>query len=327
MMKISNLLATAAVIGTLASCVPARQYDEMKMRKATCDEENSKLRAENSNFTTQNKELTTTNADLLKEKQKLESDTSTLGTAQRRLSALYNELNNSYEKLLANNDRMMKGKDDEAKKVIGQLQMTQDELIKKQDELTKKEKELNELTEELKKREAKMAELEGVLNKKDEDVNALKKAVSDALVGFENNGLTITKKNGKVYVSMEEKLLFASGSTVVDKKGEDALKEIGKVLEKNKDINVLIEGHTDNVPIAGGTMKDNWDLSVLRATSVVRILMKNASIDPTRLTPAGRGPYLPIDTGNTPEARRKNRRIEIILSPKLDELFKVIGEN
>jgi chemotaxis protein MotB len=138
MMKISNLLAIAAIVGTLASCVPARQYDEMKLRKATCDEENSKLRAENSNVTTQNKELTATNVDLLKERQKLESDTSTLGTAQRRLSALYNELNNSYEKLIANNDRMMKGKDDEAKKVIGQLQMTQDELIKKHKIITEK---------------------------------------------------------------------------------------------------------------------------------------------------------------------------------------------
>ena len=327
MMKVKNLLLAIAVIGTLGSCVPARQYDEMKMRKATCEEENGKLRNENTNYATQNKELNTTNADLLKEKTQLQTDTSTLGTAQRRLTALYNELNNSYEKLIANNDRMLKGKDDEAKKVIGQLQMTQDELIKKQDELTKKEKQLNDLTEELKKREARVSELESVLNKKDEDVNALKKAVSDALVGFENNGLTITKKNGKVYVSMEEKLLFASGSTVVDKKGEDALREIAKVLEQNKDINVLIEGHTDNVPISGGSLKDNWDLSVLRATSVVRILTKNSSIDPTRLTPAGRGSYLPIDAANTTDARRKNRRIEIILTPKLDELFKVIGGN
>ena len=206
--------------------------------------------------------------------------------------------------------------------------MRREEQIKKDSlSLGEREKNLAELRVGLKEKQNRVDELEAILNRTDSSVNSLKKAVSDALVGFENNGLTITKKNGKVYVSMEEKLLFASGSTVVDKKGEDALKEIGKVLEKNKDINVLIEGHTDNVPIAGGTMKDNWDLSVLRATSVVRILMKNASIDPTRLTPAGRGPYLPIDTGSTPEARRKNRRIEIILSPKLDELFKVIGEN
>lgn len=326
-MKRLHKVITLIIVASLAACVPARQYDELKARKGNCDEENNKLRAENSSYSTKNNELTTTVADLRKEKEKLEKDTANLGTAQRRLTGLYNELNGSYEKLIANNDRLLESKTDETKKVIGQLQMTQEELIKKQDALSKKEQELTQLTEELKKREARVNELESVLAKKDEDVNALKKAVSAALVGFENNGLTVTKKNGKVYVSMEEKLLFASGSTVVDSKGEGALKEIAKVLEKNTDINVLIEGHTDNVPISGGAMKDNWDLSVLRATSVVRILVKHATIDPTRLTPAGRGPYLPVDNGNTADARKRNRRIEIILSPKLDELFKVLGEN
>ena len=326
-MKSSQKLLTVLLIASVAACVPARQYDELKARKGNCDEENSKLRSENSSYSTKNTELTSSIADLKIEKEKLEKDTLTLGTAQRRLTSLYNELNGSYEKLIANNDRLLESKSDETKKVISQLQMTQEELMKKQDALAKKEQELNQLTEELKKREARVNELESVLAKKDEDVNALKKAVSDALVGFENNGLTITKKNGKVYVSMEEKLLFASGSTVVDSQGEKALKEIAKVLEKNTDINVLIEGHTDNVPISGGAIKDNWDLSVLRATSVVRIFSKYSTIDPVRLTPAGRGPYLPVDTGNSADAKRKNRRIEIILSPKLDELFKVIGEN
>ena len=128
--KFLNLVGVITVITALASCVPARQYDEMKMRKATCDEENSKLRSENTNYATQNKELTSSVADLKREKEKLETDTTTLGTAQRRLTSLYNELNDSYEKLLRNNDRMMKDKNDETKKVIGQLQMTQEELIK-----------------------------------------------------------------------------------------------------------------------------------------------------------------------------------------------------
>jgi chemotaxis protein MotB len=139
--------------------------------------------------------------------------------------------------------------------------------------------------------------------------------------------LTIEQKNGKVYVSLEERLLFSSGSTVVDPKGEEALKQLGKVLAKDININVLIEGHTDNVPIKGGAIKDNWDLSVMRATSVVRILTKNDKIDPVRLTPAGRSEYLPIDPGNTAEARKKNRRIEVILTPKLDELLQVLETN
>lgn len=322
-----NLLSALAAISLLAACVPARQYDEMQLKKGKCDEENAKLKTENLAFATKNQEITATNEDLRKRVAKLETDTASLGTAQRRMSNLYNELNASYEKLIANNDRLMESKNDETRKVIGQLQMTQEELIKKQDELTKKEKTLNELQEQLKLREAKVNELQDVLAKKDEAVNALKKSVSDALLGFEGKGLTVTKKNGKVYVSMEEKLLFASGSTVVDKAGEDALKKLAKVLENNIDINVLIEGHTDNVPISGGPIKDNWDLSVLRATSVVRILTKNSTIAPIRLTPAGRGEYMPVDEGNSADARRKNRRIEIILTPKLDELLKVMESN
>jgi chemotaxis protein MotB len=155
----------------------------------------------------------------------------------------------------------------------------------------------------------------------------LKKAVTDALLGYQNNGLTVYEKNGRVYVSMEERLLFASGSTNVEANGEKALKELAKVLAENKDINVNVEGHTDNVPINGtlpSGARDNWELSVLRATSVLQILLKNSNVDPLRLTASGKGPYFPIDPANTAEARKKNRRTEIILSPKLDDLMKVL---
>ncbi len=148
------------------------------------------------------------------------------------------------------------------------------------------------------------------------------------MFGFEGKGLTITQKNGKVYVSMEENLLFASGSTIVEDKGIEALKKVAKVLEQNSEINILIEGHTDDVPMAGkGDIKDNWDLSVMRATSIVKIITKNSSVDPRRLTAAGRGEYFPVDPAKTTEARKKNRRTEIILTPKLDELFKVLETN
>jgi chemotaxis protein MotB len=134
-------------------------------------------------------------------------------------------------------------------------------------------------------------------------------------------------KNGKVYVMLEERLLFATGSTVVDPKGVEALRELGKVLEKNPDINVLIEGHTDNVPMKGaGEIKDNWDLSVMRATSVVKILL-NSKITPARITAAGRGEFVPIESNETAELRKKNRRIEVILTPKLDEILKVLETN
>jgi len=170
--------------------------------------------------------------------------------------------------------------------------------------------------------------LEAILNKKDSTVNALKSKVQNALLGFENNGLTIEQKNGKVYVSLDESLLFASGSYNVDSEGKKVLQKLGGVLEKNKDVNVLVEGHTDNVPYKGsGVIKDNWDLSVLRATSVVKIILSKSKIDESRLTAAGRGEHFPIASNDSAEGRKKNRRTEIILTPKLDELFEILETN
>lgn len=321
------LLKTLTAIFFLGSCVPASKLDDMTARKSKCEENLATIRAENLDLSTKNTENAKTIADLQRDKSDLEKDTTQSGMAYRRLTSLYAELSSSYEKLLANNEKLMAGKTDEAKKVLGQLQSTQEELFKKEDELKKKEMELNQLSQQLKLRESKVSELQNILDKKDSTVKALKENVSKALMGFSGSGLTVTQKNGKVYVSLEERLLFATGSTIVDKKGEEALKELAKVLEKNTDINVLIEGHTDNVPIAGGPIKDNWDLSVLRATSVVRILLKNSGINPVRLTPAGKGEYVPVDSANSTEARKRNRRIEVILTPKLDELFQVLESN
>jgi len=171
-----------------------------------------------------------------------------------------------------------------------------------------------------------LAEVQAALRKNDSITNALRKAVSDALMGFEGKGLTVHMKNGKVYVSLEEKLLFASGKWDVSKDGVTALKDIAKVLEKNPDINVLIEGHTDNVPLnSQNQVSDNWDLSVMRATSIVKILLDNGKINPTRLVASGRGEFLPVEPNTSAANKAKNRRTEIILSPKLDELMQIIG--
>lgn len=325
-MKISklSLMAVLSVSLVVTSCVPSRMFDDLKVAKLKCDEENAKLKGGQLENTTKIDELEKTLQAQNRDLGMLKNDTLSLGTANRRLTTLYNELSNSYEKLVANNDKLLASNQGETKKLISQLQMTQEELLRKEDSLKVREKNLNEISDKLRWREAKVAELQKILDSKDSVVKALKDNVTKALLGFNNNGLTIEQKNGKVYVSLEERLLFASGSTVVDPKGEEALKQLAVVLEKNTDINVLIEGHTDNVPIKGGAIKDNWDLSVLRATSVVRILTKNANVNPIRLTPAGRGEYSPNDTANTAEARKKNRRIEVILTPKLDEIFQIL---
>jgi chemotaxis protein MotB len=280
-------------------------------------------------------EATKNLADNMRQIAELKKDTSHLGTNYRIFASKYDKLNQINEQLLDKYNDLLAGNVADTKKLSAELQTTQNQLLRKQDELKELEEQLNNqkknldaLTAELTKREARVAELEGVLKNKDVAVNDLKKKLSDALFGFEGKGLTITQKNGKVYVSMEENLLFASGSTTVEIKGVEALKKVAKVLEQNSDINILIEGHTDDVPMAGkGEIKDNWDLSVMRATSIVKIITKNSSVDARRLTAAGRGEYFPIDAAKTLEARKKNRRTEIILTPKLDELFKVLETN
>lgn len=328
-----HLCAFAIVAFAVSSCVPARQFEEVKAKQKKCEEESATLRTQNQEFSTKLTELNTQLSEVQRRRSSLEQDTSSIGKSLRAITRNYDKLNDTYELLLQKNKELLAGNAEETKKLSGNLQLTQEELQKKQDELKLMEQQLNQkkadleaTNAELKKREARVAELEEVLKNKDQAVSELKKKVADALLGFVNNGLTVEQKNGKVYVSLEERLLFASGSIVVDPKGAEALKKLAKVLEQNQDINVLVEGHTDNVPYASssGSIKDNWDLSVLRATSIVKILLSGSKLEPSRLTAAGRGEFMPLDKANTPEARKKNRRTEIILTPKLDELLKVL---
>ncbi|RYZ98078.1 MAG: hypothetical protein EOP47_20185 [Sphingobacteriaceae bacterium] len=184
---------------------------------------------------------------------------------------------------------------------------------------------VDQLSTDLKKREARLKEVEEILRKRDEATNALRDKLQKALLGFQQSGLTVDIRNGKVYVSLTDKLLFPSGSIVIDDKGKQALKQLAVVLNKEPDINIAVEGHTDVKKIINlGQIKDNWDLSVLRATSVSRYLTEVENVDPQRLTATGKSQYQPIDPATTPEALSKNRRIEIVLSPKLDELYNLI---
>lgn len=185
--------------------------------------------------------------------------------------------------------------------------------------------EIKKLSEDLLKREARLREVEDVLRKRDEATNQLKNKLQQALLGFQQSGLSVDIRNGKVYVSLTDKLLFDTGSIIIDEKGKQALQELAKVLQTQPDIHMSVEGHTDNQRVVNlGQIKDNWDLSVLRATSVVRYLTDVQKIDNSRITATGKGEYQPIAEGNTPEIRSRNRRIEIVLSPKLDELYNLI---
>jgi chemotaxis protein MotB len=186
---------------------------------------------------------------------------------------------------------------------------------------------VGELSSDLQKREARLKEVEDILRKRDEATNALKNKLQQALLGFQQNGLTVDIRNGKVYVSLTDKLLFPSGSIVIDAHGKQALQQLAEVLNKEPDINIAVEGHTDDKKVVNlGQIKDNWDLSVMRATSVCRYLTEVEKVDPHRLTATGKSEYQPVDPSNTPEALAKNRRIEIVLSPKLDELYDLIKQ-
>ena len=190
-------------------------------------------------------------------------------------------------------------------------------MIAKSDELNTKEKQLDE-------REKSLLEMQRIIARQDSITNRLNSILRNALLGFNPDELSVEIKNGKVYVSMSDKLLFKSGSSAVEDKGKDALKLLSEVLDNNSDIEILVEGHTDNVPIKTNIYKDNWDLSVARATSIVRILTTDYKLAPTRITASGRGEYFPKAENDTPEGRATNRRTEIILSPKLDEIMKLL---
>jgi chemotaxis protein MotB len=212
---------------------------------------------------------------------------------------------------------------------IAKLNGNYSELDKKYNSLDKNysatSTKVSELSSDLQKREARLKEVEEILRKRDEATNALKDKLQKALLGFQQSGLSVDIRNGKVYVSLTDKLLFPSGSIVIDDKGKQALKSLAAVLNKEVDINIAVEGHTDNKKVKNlGQIKDNWDLSVLRSTSVTRYLTEVEMIDPKRLTATGKGEFQPIDAGNTPESLSKNRRIEIVLTPKLDELYNLI---
>ena len=254
------------------------------------------------------------------------------GIALTTLQSNYDALSDAYDLLTSKNSSYMADKAKETKKLLEQLEQAQSELFAKEDELNKLSASLNAKVDELKLAQAELdarservTELEAIINKKDSIVSALKQSISKALIGLEGEGLTVVQKNGKVYISLEEDLLFASGKYEVNSGGVAALSKLSTALSSQKDLEILVEGHTDSIPLSGrGLVKDNWDLSVMRATNVVKVLLKTPSLDPLQLTAAGRAEFVPIATNKTIEGRSANRRIEMILSPNLDDLFELL---
>lgn len=263
--------------------------------------------------------------------------------ASKRLKAIVVERDSLCTTLSARDNEIGMLKDDIStqKEKIAELNQMITDIEKKYNELSgaklseaeqfnlalkQKTQELEEKEKLLAEREHALNELRDVVARQDSITKRLNDVLRDALLGFKSDELSVEVKNGKVYVSMSDKLLFKSGSAAVEIKGKEAIKVLAGVLDKNPDIDILIEGHTDNVPIKTAVYQDNWDLSVARATSIVRILTVDYKILPTRLTASGKGEFSPRATNETPEGRALNRRTEIILSPKLDEIMQLLKQ-
>lgn len=303
-------------LALLAACVPNRKYEELQTRYRSTQESESAAVAKAQQAEAAMLEQKAAMEDLNTRNANLKRDTTILGTSLRNMTVQYDKINELNQQLLDKYNALMAGDRSENRKLLTDLEATRLKLQGREDSL-------NALGRSLKEREAKLADLQHELDAKDAAMRSLKERVSAALTGFEGKGLTVTQKGGKIYVNLENKLLFATGSTVVESEGRKALASLAKAVENEKDLSILVEGHTDTDKILpGGTLKDNWDLSVLRATSVVRILQESSKLDPTRITAGGRGEYVPVD----PADKAKNRRIEVILSPNLEALYKLVQE-
>jgi chemotaxis protein MotB len=318
-MKNSFIILLAIV--SFASCVPAKKYNDLLAREKACSEELESYKSRTLLSEGLVKEYETKHVVLLSEIDGLKSDTLRLGNEYRDLQAQYDKIVNRVESLENSFDKYRLTGEKKTATLQAELDAKSLELQRKQDELAALELELREKQQKLQDREQRVNELEEMIARQEQATKALRQKVANALKGFENKGLTVHEKDGKVYVSLEAKLLFASGSIKVENEGKIALVELSKILENEKELEIIVEGHTDTDKLASSSHpKNNWELSVLRATSVIDILLSNSKMDPKRISAAGRSEFLPVDSAD----KSKNRRIEIIISPNLQELFELI---
>jgi chemotaxis protein MotB len=305
---------------TTSSCVSKKVYKDLESKYAELKKENRATTDENSKLSKERNALELKGKDLQSQLDKAKAERDKLAADYAATKATLDNLKTSYAALEKDSGAALDTNVKRNRELLAELEAKEKALAAEQERL-------NKLKAELQERSARVDELEGKMAAQEAGMTALKNKLSKALNSFEGKGLTVEQKNGKVYVSMENKLLFGSGSWIVGPEGKRAVVEVAKVLADNPDIAVLIEGHTDNVPYAGGgQIADNWDLSTKRATAIVTIIKENKKVDPKNLTAAGRSEFAPIAPNDTAEGKSKNRRIEIILTPKLDEISKLLNE-
>ncbi len=319
MIKTISIGLVAVALTT--SCVSKKIYSDLETKFADLKKERNALADENEGLKTAKGQFELENGTLKSELDKLKAERDKLASDYAASSNNLANLQSSYNALEKNSDESLKANMDKNRDLLAQLEA-------KEKALAAEKNRLNKISADLKDRSDRVTELEGLIAAKEASMKKLKETLSKSLKAFEGKGLTIQQKDGKVYVSMENKLLIESGSYAVGLEGKKAVVAVGKVLGENPEISVLIEGHTDNDKFAGavGLIENNWDLSTKRATAIVNILGENAKINKQNLTAAGRGEYSPLMSNDTPDGKSRNRRIEIILTPKLDEISKMLNE-
>ena len=310
-MKPNYLFVLIFSVCVFQSCVSIKKFKDLDSDYLSANQQLEIQKQELTDFKLLSTELNENVLSLSKRASSLEADTIDLGKAYRKKVRAYNDLSASYELLIKNNSNTIAKQAEENRALMERLgQMDID---------------LQERARAIKLREEEMLELQQLLKEKDNNLSQLKSSVANALLGFKGEGLTVEERNGKLYVSLENSLLFPSGSWKVNDNGKNAIVQLSKVLVQQTDIQIMVEGHTDDVPYRGtGNIKDNWDLSVMRATAIVRILANNKGLKANRITAAGKGSHSPLVENNSIENRAVNRRTEIILSPNMDKLMELL---
>jgi len=315
--KISLVILGATLV---TSCVSKKVFTDLESNYAKLKKSHRALEDKKKDCDELTAQLETDLASTNSELEQLKSDKADLANEIANSQAKVDGLGKSYKQLEESSASELAKNTAKNRALLQQLEDKEKALATENARLVGLQKELDA-------RSKRVDELEGALAAKDANMKALKNSISKALTNFEGKGLTVEQRDGKVYVSMENKLLFQSGSWKIGKEGKQAVNQLGEVLAENPEINVLIEGHTDNDAFNGkGDISGNWDLSTKRATAIVNILQENKNINAESLTAAGRSEFSPIATNDTPEGKGKNRRIEVILTPKLDEVSKLLSE-
>lgn len=319
-MMIKRISVALLIMALSTSCVSKKVYTELEDKYADARKENRRLSDENDELSQAKNKLDQEYAALQAELAKTKADRDKFLSQYTAADTNLKNLQASYNALEKNSDDALQSNMNKNRELLAQLEA-------KEKALAAEQQRLNKLKNDLQASSDRLTELENIMAAKDAAMKKLKETLSNALNSFEGKGLTVQERDGKVYVSMENKLLFSSGSWAVGTEGRRAVVEVGKVLADNPDISVLIEGHTDDDAYAGsGPIADNWDLSTKRATAIVSILGENKKINRQNLTAAGRSEYAPLASNSSAEGKAKNRRIEIILTPKLDEISRMLNE-